>query len=295
MGAGRCQRRRRKPGPRDAAAGRAGPGAGRASRGRPGSAGLGAWARGGFPGGERLAPRKPRHRRSRGSGFTPRAPPETAPSRAPKPGGGTRLSAPAPGDSGPAPGPERRPARPSAHRSAPQPRLLRRRLPGLGAGPRVPPRPPHSRAPGALGAEPSARAPRHGCRGRRAPGRAAAAREALARAGPARAGGVGWGVGEPRGGRDGTRRAPKLGRREEEKPQRHQSPRRRGWGGGKRGPPSLCQTPISGPPRSPHPHAPLRGMAALRVAPGLPSHPGPDSAEPSPARPLGALTCSSRF
>lgn len=57
-------------------------------------------------------------------------------------------------------------ARPSAYRSPPRFRPLGRRLSSLGPGSGTPSRPPSlqgARAPGALGAEPSARQPRHGC------------------------------------------------------------------------------------------------------------------------------------
>ena len=57
-------------------------------------------------------------------------------------------------------------ARPTAYRSPPRFRPLGRRLSSLGPGSGTPSRPPSlqgARAPGALGAEPSARQPRHGC------------------------------------------------------------------------------------------------------------------------------------
>lgn len=307
-GASRCQPTRQKeagaPGAvREIAAGRAGPDAQRAIRGFYGAPGSAPGART-VERDERLAPRLPCHRGSRGSGFTPRAPRETAPSRARAPGGG--RGSPPPLATRPglrkkvAPrrarcGARRAPlpplARPSAHRSAPQPRLLGRRLPSLGPGPGAPPRPPSlqgARRPrGQALSAPAAPSVPVGAAPRDAP---LQLRAALLRAGPARAGGVWANRGEGGTGRGG-RRGSAGGRR---KPQRHQSPRRRGWGGGKRGPP-----PSTGPrslarPAFPTPTS-LSGEWQLASCawPSLPPRPRLHGTQPCQA--FWALTCSSRF
>lgn len=150
-------------------------------------------------------------------------------------------------------GPERRPPRAAAHHSRVPPLTAPRRgfvlsgvaspawaqapepLPGpllcKAPGPPAPSEPNPQRASRAMGAG-----------GRRATGCAAAA-SGGATASRAGAGGWVWAKGEE----GGTRRALRLagGRR---KPQRHQSPGRRGWEGGT-GTPSRCGTPTSSPPR----------------------------------------------
>lgn len=103
-------------------------------------------------------------------------------------------------------------------------------------------------------------------------------RAALLRGGPARAGGV-WASWEE----GGTRRAPRLSRREEETATSPGLAEARM--GRVRGTPSLCPTPTSGPPGFSLPSSP--GTRRSRVALGLPLHWGPDSTRPCPARPLG--------
>lgn len=116
-----------------------------------------------------------------------------------------------------------------------------------------------------------------GAGGRRAPGRAAAASGGASASG---AGAGGWGVGEPGGGRDGTRRAPRLSRREEETTT-SPKPKKARMGRRKKGTPSLYRTPISGPPRFPHPHLPLRGMAACKLRLAFPSTPASTPRNPA--------------
>lgn len=150
-------------------------------------------------------------------------------------------------------GPERRPPRAAAHHSRAPPLTAPRRgfvlsgvaSPAWAQAPEPLPGPLLSKAPGPPApSEPNPqRASRAmGAGGRRATGCAAAA-SGGATASRAGAGGWVWAKGEE----GGTRRALRLagGRR---KPQRHQSPGRRGWEG-ETGTPSRCGTPTSGPPR----------------------------------------------
>lgn len=164
-------------------------------------------------------------------------------------------------------------ARPSAYRSPPRFRPLGRRLSSLGPGSGTPSRPPSlqgARAPGGLGAEPSARQPRHGC--------GWAPRHRMRRCSlgrrycePGRRGRVG--VGERGGGRDA---AGAEARWREEETATSPEPRAARMGGGNGDPfplrdPNLRPAPLS---RSP---PPLRGLAAV----GLPLHSGPNARTPT--------------
>lgn len=143
--------------------------------------------------------------------------------------------------------------------------------------------PPHSRAPGALGAKPSARPPRHRCRWAPRPGtRRCSLRRRYCERG--RRGRVGCGRTRGRAGRDaaGAEAQPEGGGN-------HNVTRARGGKDGeeeKGDPLPLLDPDLRPAPLSPPP-PPSPGNGSLRVALGLPFHPGPDSTEHSPARPLG--------
>ena len=176
-------------------------------------------------------------------------------------------------------------ARPSAYRSPPRFRPLGRRLSSLGPGSGTPCRPPSlqgARAPGALGAEPSARQPRHGCgwapRHRDAP---LQPRAALLRAEPGRRGRLA--VGERGGGRAA---AGAEARWREEETATSPEPRAARMGRGN-GDPSRCGTPASGPPR----FLALLLSEDSRCRPSAPL--GPEATYPLPCQASLASTCSS--
>lgn len=168
---------------------------------------------------------------------------------------------------------------PSAHRSPPRLRPLGLRLPSLGPGSRAPSRPPHSRAPGALGAKFSRRPPRHRCRWapRREMRRCSLGRRYCEAGQRGRAGvWTNWKEG-------GTRRAPRLSRREEETATSPELAEAR-MGSGKRGPPPSARP--RPPARRAFSPSSSPGTRRSRVALGLPLHSGPDSTIPCPTRPL---------
>lgn len=226
-------------------------------------------------------------------------PPETAPSAAPAhclrrsaSGGGRGSPPPArdapdtPEESCAARGPEWSPLRALARSSRAPPLTAHRRgfvLSGVASStsaqaPEPPPGPPHSRAPGALGAKLSARPPRHRCQ--RAPRREMRpCRLGRRYCEPGWRGRVGCGRTGRRAGHGGEAQPEGGGNRNVTRAREARMGRR------KRGPPPPSAGPR--PPACPtFSTSSSPGTRSSRAAVGLPLHSGPDSTLPCPARPL---------